>query len=125
MTNALYADLPSVHCQLKAKLAEEKDSELASMKMTLDRDVDVAVKTAEEEWLKQQEGETNRRLEEEVGHEGGRGKGWGRVGWHIDGLVQERRNSIANALELRLSCTNPSMHRNFHNKITCITSSII
>ena len=25
----------------------------------------------------------------------------------IDGLVQERRNSIANALELRLSCTNP------------------
>ena len=23
----------------------------------------------------------------------------------IDGLVQERRNSIANALELRLSCT--------------------
>ena len=28
---------------------------------------------------------------------------------HIDGLVQERRNSIANALELRLSCTNPSI----------------
>ena len=26
----------------------------------------------------------------------------------IDGLVQERRNSIANAMELRLSCTNPS-----------------
>ena len=25
----------------------------------------------------------------------------------IDGLVHERRNSIANALELRLSCTNP------------------
>ena len=25
----------------------------------------------------------------------------------IDGLVQERRNSIANALELRLSFTNP------------------
>ena len=25
----------------------------------------------------------------------------------IDGLVQERRNSSANALELRLSCTNP------------------
>ena len=25
----------------------------------------------------------------------------------IDGLVQERRNSIANALELHLSCTNP------------------
>ena len=28
---------------------------------------------------------------------------------HVDGLVQGRRNSIANALELRLSCTNPSM----------------
>ena len=26
----------------------------------------------------------------------------------MDGLVQERRNSIANAMELRLSCTNPS-----------------
>ena len=26
----------------------------------------------------------------------------------IDRLLQERRNSIANALELRLSCTNPS-----------------
>ena len=26
----------------------------------------------------------------------------------IDGLVQERRNSIANTLELHLSCTNPS-----------------
>ena len=31
---------------------------------------------------------------------------------HIDGLVQERRNSIANALELRLSCTNPSIWSN-------------
>ena len=28
---------------------------------------------------------------------------------HIDGWVQERGNSIANALELRLSCTNPSI----------------
>ena len=28
---------------------------------------------------------------------------------HIDGLVQERRNSTANALELCLSCTNPSI----------------
>ena len=27
----------------------------------------------------------------------------------IDGLVQERRNSIANTLELRLSCINPSI----------------
>ena len=29
---------------------------------------------------------------------------------HIDELVQERRNSIANTLELRLSCTNPSLY---------------
>ena len=28
---------------------------------------------------------------------------------YIDGLVQERRNCIANALELRLYCTNPSI----------------
>ena len=28
----------------------------------------------------------------------------------IDKLVQERRNSIANALELRLSCTNPLIY---------------
>ena len=27
----------------------------------------------------------------------------------LDGLVQERCNSIANAMELRLSCTNPSI----------------
>ena len=27
----------------------------------------------------------------------------------INGLIQERHNSIANALELRISCTNPSM----------------
>ena len=26
---------------------------------------------------------------------------------HLDGFMQERRNTIANALELRLSCTNP------------------
>ena len=28
---------------------------------------------------------------------------------HIDGLMQERRNSSALAVELRLSCTNPSV----------------
>ena len=28
---------------------------------------------------------------------------------HIEGLVQERRNSSALAMELRLSCTNPSV----------------
>ena len=31
--------------------------------------------------------------------------------YQIDGLEQERRNSIANALELCLSCTNPSKYR--------------
>ena len=31
---------------------------------------------------------------------------------HIDGLVQEKCNSIANALELHLSCTNPSISYN-------------
>ena len=31
------------------------------------------------------------------------------VGFYIDGLVQERRNSSALAMELRLSCTNPSI----------------
>ena len=30
--------------------------------------------------------------------------------YYIDGLVQERRNSIANAQELRLSCTNSSLY---------------
>ena len=30
--------------------------------------------------------------------------------FHIDGLVQERRNSSAFAMELRLSCTNPSTY---------------
>ena len=34
---------------------------------------------------------------------------------YIDGLVQERRNSIANALELRISCSNPSI---------CLSSNI-
>ena len=28
---------------------------------------------------------------------------------YVDGLVQERRNSSVLAMELRLSCTNPSM----------------
>ena len=32
---------------------------------------------------------------------------------HIGGLVQERRNSIANAQELRLSCTSPSIYTSF------------
>ena len=29
---------------------------------------------------------------------------------HVDRLVQERRNSIAPAMELRLTCTNPPMN---------------
>ena len=37
-------------------------------------------------------------------------RGIGRYGWeNINGLVKERRNSIANTLELRLSCSNPSI----------------
>ena len=48
----------------------------------------------------------------------------------IDGLVPERRNSIANALELRLSCTNPlqceyPLNRAIDEKFTIIPSSII
>ena len=35
----------------------------------------------------------------------------------IDGLGQERRNSNANELELRLSCTNPSKYMRFSNLI--------
>ena len=38
---------------------------------------------------------------------------------YFDGLVQERRNSIANALELRLSCTNPSTC-NFQRLLTYV-----
>ena len=46
--------------------------------------------------------------------------------YHIDGLVQESRNSIALAMELRLSCTNPSicfaflfnLFRNAHQRIS-------
>ena len=33
------------------------------------------------------------------------------VQYYTDGLMQERRNSIANTLELRLSCTSPSIYR--------------
>ena len=33
--------------------------------------------------------------------------------YELDGLVQERRNSISNALELRLSCTNLSKWKHF------------
>ena len=33
----------------------------------------------------------------------------GEIYLHVDGLVQERRNSSALAMEFRLSCINPSM----------------
>ena len=44
---------------------------------------------------------------------------------YINELVQERRNSIANAQELRLSCTNPSicMLKNIAPKILNWTSN--
>ena len=37
---------------------------------------------------------------------------------YIDGLVQERRNSIANTMECRVSCTNPSIYENVYFLIT-------
>ena len=37
----------------------------------------------------------------------------GRISEHIDGSMQERHNSIANALELHLSCINPSIYIHF------------
>ena len=41
---------------------------------------------------------------------------------HIDGLVQERRNSSALAMELRLSCTNTSINQqDWHLKIAYLT----
>ena len=38
---------------------------------------------------------------------------------YTNGLVQERRNSIANALELRLSCTSPWIYVNICSKSAC------
>ena len=53
--------------------------------------------------------------------------------YEVDGLVQERRNSISNALELCLSCTKPSkwkhfLHTDFHVSLmvartTCRTNT--
>ena len=40
---------------------------------------------------------------------------------HLDGLVQEKRNSIANALELRLSCTNPLIYDTSHSCSSYVT----
>ena len=39
---------------------------------------------------------------------------------HVDGLVQERGNSSAVAIELRLSCTNPSMYVQWAESISCL-----
>ena len=43
--------------------------------------------------------------------------------WHpytkIDELVQERRNSSALAMELRLSCINPSKWTGTHHQMNC------
>ena len=45
----------------------------------------------------------------------------------VDGLMQERRNSIANALKLRLSCTNPSQWRQPYSitYVTCQNNRVI
>ena len=41
---------------------------------------------------------------------------------HLDGLVQERRNSSALAMELCLSCINPSIYANInHNVFSLVT----
>ena len=42
-------------------------------------------------------------------------------GVYIDGLVQERCNSSANALELRLFCTNPSTCRDIMDNDSAMT----
>ena len=49
--------------------------------------------------------------------------GWQILGsaFYFDGLVQEKRNSIANALELRLSCTNLSISCWCQNVETLLT----
>ena len=43
---------------------------------------------------------------------------------HINELVQEKRNSIANALELHLSCTNPSTWCHQPNQSTLVNSHL-
>ena len=56
--------------------------------------------------------------------------GWGRLFCKIDGLVQEWRNLIANALDLRISCTNPSkwgspiVEEVFQWDISCLQQSV-
>ena len=43
---------------------------------------------------------------------------------HLDGLVQERRNCIAKALDLCLSCTNPSIYKLFCHSIILMLSAM-
>ena len=49
---------------------------------------------------------------------------------HINGFVQERRNSIADALELHLSCTNPSIYGNYCHislrpQLACVIAQVM
>ena len=45
--------------------------------------------------------------------------------WHIDGLMQERCNSSALALELRLSCNNPSTVYSVNNDSKSVVITFI
>ena len=45
------------------------------------------------------------------------------LSYHIGGLVQERSNSIANALALRLSCTEPSIYNRDISRVYSIRLS--
>ena len=47
------------------------------------------------------------------------------INCRIDGLVQERRNSSASAMELRLSCTNPSVCTFFLYNNICKLESLL
>ena len=49
---------------------------------------------------------------------------WSTIWVHIDGLVQEKRNSIALAVELRFSCTNLSISQLVRMRIFLSDSSI-
>ena len=42
---------------------------------------------------------------------------------HVDGLMQERCTSIANALELCLSCINPSMYCHLIHHLVFFTAT--
>ena len=44
---------------------------------------------------------------------------------HFDGLVQEGRNSSALAMELRLTCTNPSMYIFYQRQVIASREALI